>query len=100
MRYTEKEVFDWIDRNQCVEFVESNSFMEKKLEAVYHIMLNEDGDFVSNRDNAATVLTYSVDISEWADDDSPERFYEEFETLDNPEFKELVARITREVNEV
>lgn len=98
-RYTESEIATWICDHQCAEFVESNGFIGKTLEAVYYIHIDADGDLTTDSSNADSTITESVDITAYQDDSSPERFYNEFETLDNPAFAELVKTITDKVNE-
>ena len=99
MKYTLHEVYDHITKGMCVEFIEENTFLGRKLNAVYYVFINGDGDLVYDRNNAVTALTYTVDATEWGNDDSPERFYDEFETLSNQEFCKLLSRMVTEINE-
>ena len=89
--YSERDIYEWIYDHQCVEFDEE--------EATYFIHINKERKLVPDVNDAIETVTKSVDISEWANDDSPERFYDEFETEDNPKFVEMVKEITKEINE-
>ena len=95
MRYTEKEIYEWITDRQA-EF----DTMNGRLEATYYIHIDKEGELVGDHGSAYTTVTKSVDASEWEGDDSPERFYSEFETMDNPRFREMLEDLTNEVNEM
>ena len=90
IKITKEELIDWISNQNCVEFDGD--------EATYFIGTDEDGELTHFAD-ADSQYTFSVDCSEWAEDDSPDRFYSEFENLDNPEFRDLVSKMLKEINE-
>jgi hypothetical protein len=89
-QYTAKNIYEWIDRHQCTEFDEDT--------ATYYIHIMADGELAADEAEAAETVTESVDIAPFAEDESPERFYNEFESLDNPEFCALLKDITDKVN--
>lgn len=92
MKYTKEQILKHIKDTMCIEYDALND------QPVYYIHINEDGDLVSDLSRAETTLTYGIDNGPWKDDEDPERFYEEFETPDNPEFAELLDRMTADVN--
>ena len=65
-----------------------------------HIKVDDDGEveFVSAYYNADESFTELADISEWADDEDPSRLYEEFETIDNPDFMRMCDRLAYKIN--
>lgn len=89
-KYSENDIWEWIDGHQCTEFDEDT--------ATYYIHIRADGELAADEAEAAETVTKSVDIAHFADDESPERFYNEFESLDNPEFCALLKDITDKVN--
>lgn len=66
-----------------------------------HIKVNDDGEveFVNAYYNADETFTEPADISEWAGDEGPDRLYEEFETVDNPDFMRMCDRFADQINE-
>ena len=90
MKFSVKEVYEWVKDHQCAEF--------SGAEVTYYVHIDNRGNFVPDIGDAMETVSKSADASEWAEDDSPERFYEEFESLDNQKFAEIIAEITEELN--
>ena len=97
-KYSENEIAKWIIDNMSAEFIASHGYMESTLTAVYYIHIDEDGELVSDINAAADTITESIDITAYKDDESPDRFYAEFETVNNPKFCELIKTLTKKVN--
>lgn len=85
-------LIDWLLNHQCAEFNEDGT-------ATYYVHLTEDGDLTADAGNADTTITETISIDAWAEDDSPERFYEEYETADNADFIALAERIAAKIEE-
>lgn len=86
-KYTESDIADYIINSQNMMFEEG----------LYYAHVDESGELVHSKDDAAT-FTARFDDSEWADDESPERFYEEAETKSNPDFMYACRQLAKEIN--
>ena len=92
-KITLEELYKWIDDGNCIEFDYDG--------AAYYIHINADGELVYNHSDGVTTIVKPVShdaIAEWENDTDPERFWEEFETLDNPDFRQLLEELLEEVN--
>lgn len=87
---TRKDIVAWIMNHQRAEFNADGT-------ATYYIHVTADGDLTADAERAATTFTETVSIEKWASDNSPEKFYEEFETEENPAFCEMVDRFTARI---
>jgi len=87
-RYTENDIADYIINS-------SNMMFE---DGLYYAHVNDNGELVPSKDDATT-FTAEFDDSEWANDESPERFYEEAETKSNPDFMRVCEKLADEINE-
>jgi len=87
-KYTESDIADYIINSQNMMFEEG----------LYYAHVDESGELVHSKDDAAT-FTARFDDSEWADDESPERFYEEAETKSNPDFMDACEKLANQINE-
>lgn len=75
-----------------------NSDSTRLEDGLYYVHVDEIGNFVNSfRDG--TTFTTPVDTSEWDNDESPDRFYEEFETIDNPDFMDACEKLANQINE-
>ena len=64
----------------------------------YYAYAHLDGTMASPRDYDIRATAYA-DISEWADDDDPGRLWEEWETLRNPDYRDLCEELAEKINE-
>lgn len=85
--YTTEDIANYIINS-------SNMMFE---DGLYYAHVNDNGELVSSKDNATT-FTAEFDDSEWANDESPERFYEEAETKNNPDFMYACRQLAQEIN--
>ena len=87
---TAKQVMEYIMEHQTSEFVDHS--------AVYYIHINADGEIVDGTSDWTERYTAEVDITEWENDDSPERFYEEYENPQNTAFVVMCEKLAAEIN--
>lgn len=104
--YTVEEVFEALTNSDSLEAWGDGSWH-------YYLHIDEDGNFVSNKDNAVEtfvsearyVKEYSDELDEEYEDDrdmATDVFWEnvyDFESKDNEDFMEVVEDLTEQVNE-
>ncbi len=86
--------------NEVAKALMENTSMECENHTTgrYYLHIFDNGEISERRTEETTTFTEDVDISEWADDESPDRFYNEFETLDNDDFRYICAKLTDQAN--
>ena len=87
-----------ITANEVAEYI-INSDCTRLEDGLYYVHINEDGEFVHSASEGETFTTEAGDISEWEDDESPERFYDEFETTDNKDFMYICEDLADQIND-
>lgn len=90
MAVKKSEIAAWIIDHNCVEFNVDGT-------ATYFLRVTREGELTTHHGADGETITETIDVSRWAEDDSPERFYEEFETEENPEFMKLVERFADQI---
>lgn len=83
-----------IYNNVALEMVPGDS-----TKAEYYLHITDDGELTCYYDEADESFTVIADISEWADDETPDRLYEEFERTDNADFMEVCRNLAEQANE-
>ena len=82
-----EKIAEWLINHNSVEFNEDKT-------ATYYLHL-DNGQITAGEGD--TILTETIDIAEWANDDSPERFYKEFEQIDNPAFLDVAKSFAEQI---
>ncbi len=75
-----------------------NSDYTRYEDGLYYVHVKENGELVGSYSEADETFTASFDASEWEHDEDPARFYEEAESVDNPDFMRTVENLTEQVN--
>lgn len=65
----------------------------------YYVTVDRStGELVYTQTDDTETFTIEIDDSEWAGDETPERFYNEFETKDNDDFMFICTMFANDIN--
>ncbi len=88
-RYTAKDIALFIINSDHLMFEEGR----------YWVHTDYNGNLMYSWEDSDKTFSACFDASEWAEDESPDRFYEEAETLENKDFVDTCQELADDINE-